>query len=54
MAEKVIELVHLQKQFGENTVPLMSFSDPLSSDLATGASPLWQRVKNAVSRRLRP
>ena len=42
------------EQFGENTVPLMSFSDPLSSDLATGASPLWQRVKNAVSRRLRP
>ena len=41
------------EQFGENAAPPMSFSDPLSSDIATGASPLWQRLKGLASRRKR-
>lgn len=41
------------EQFGENTMPLMSFTDPLSSDIATGASPLWQRIKSFILRRKR-
>ena len=47
-------MVIFPEQFGEST-PLVSFSDPLSSDVATSASPVLQGILSrmrALSRRM--
>lgn len=38
------------EQFGENVAPPVFFSDPMASDIASGASPLWRRIKGAFRR----
>lgn len=45
-------LVIYPEQFGEQTMPVLSFTDPLASDLTTTPSPLLLRLR-AILRRLR-
>ena len=41
-------IVIYPEQFGEEHAPLMSFADPLSSDIATTVSPLWLKARGLL------
>lgn len=40
------------EQFGESDTLPVYFADPMASDIASGASPLWRRLKGVLRRRL--